>query len=101
MSDGLRAVMRPSLLLMFLMLITGCAAQYQGVSYNDPYGFFGGLLHGLVAPIALLLKVFDWVTNIIGVDVLGDIYAIGKPNTGLTYWLGFILGLGFWSGGGQ
>ncbi|MDC0973397.1 hypothetical protein OAR53_03580 [Luminiphilus sp.] len=41
------------------------------------------------------------MTNIIGVDVLGDIYAIGKPNTGLTYWLGFILGLGFWSGGGQ
>ena len=101
MPDGLTAVIRPLLLLMFLMLITGCAAQYEGVSYYDPYGFFSGLLHGLVAPIALLLKLLDWVTNIIGVDVLGEIYAIGKPNTGLTYWLGFILGLCFWSGGGQ
>ena len=99
MSHGLKAAIRPSFLLMVLMVVTGCAAQYHGVSYNNPYGFFSGLLHGLVAPIALLLKLFDWVTNIIGVDLLGEIYATGKPNTGLTYWLGFILGLCLWSGG--
>jgi hypothetical protein len=101
MSDGLKAAIRPSLLLLLLLVITGCAAQYQGISYSDPYGFFGGLLHGLVAPIVLLLKLFDWITNIIGVDVLGEIYAIGKPNTGLTYWIGFILGLSLWSGSSQ
>ena len=95
------AAIRPSLLLLLLLVITGCAAQYQGISYNDQYGFFGGLLHGLVAPIALLLKLFDWVTNIIGVNLMSEVYVVGKPNTGLTYWIGFILGLSLWSGSSQ
>ena len=101
MSDGLNAGLRRSLVLCVLLTVTGCAAHYTVASYSDPYGFFGGLLHGVVAPLAVLLKLLDWLTNILGVNLMGEVYAVGQPNTGLTYWIGFILGLSFWSGSGQ
>jgi hypothetical protein len=68
----------------FLLLITlslfSCAPE--GHSYKE-YGFFSGILHGLVFPFALIGKLF-------GADI--GLYA--DNNSGFFYWLGFIFGIG-------
>lgn len=64
----LDAKLNTSRLLAFIALLalTGCAAQYSGVGPSNPYGFFAELLHGLLSPIAIALKFFDWLTNLVG-----------------------------------
>jgi hypothetical protein len=47
------------------------------------YGFFRGVLHGLVFPIAL-------IANLFGVE--SGLYALN--NSGFFYWLCFLLGFG-------
>jgi hypothetical protein len=76
-----------SVLFVFLMIgLSSCAPEGHS---SKEYGFFGGLIHGMVIIFALIGKLF-------GADV--GIYAAN--NTGFFYWLGFILGLGFLGGGG-
>ena len=50
---------------------------------TSSYGFFSGIVHGLVFPIALVGKLF-------GVDT--GLYALN--NSGFFYWLGFLIGFG-------
>lgn len=71
---------------LLLMNLTSCASS--GVS-PTPSGFFSGLIHGFVIIFALIGKLF-------GMDV--GIYA--QNNTGFFYWLGFIIGIGGFGGGG-
>ena len=70
-------------------LVLGCATQpaVPGFLSGDPPGFAMALLHGLIAPFALVGSVFAEVR----------IYAF--PNSGLFYDLGFFLGLSAWGGG--
>jgi uncharacterized membrane protein len=68
-----------------LMFLSSCAPE--GNTYKE-YGFFSGILHGLVIAFALIGKLF-------GADV--GIYA--ENNTGFFYWLGFIIGIGGFGGG--
>jgi hypothetical protein len=69
-----------------LLVLASCA---PAPVCSDPtfgttsYGFFSGLLHGLVFPIALIGKLF-------GVDT--GLYALN--NSGFFYWLGFLIGFG-------
>ncbi|HBR55096.1 MAG TPA: hypothetical protein DEA82_13300 [Flavobacteriaceae bacterium] len=66
---------------------TSCAPEgYE--SYES--GFLSGLWHGFIIIFSLIGKLF-------GADI--GIYA--EHNTGFTYWLGFILGLGGLGGGGR
>jgi len=68
--------------------ITSCAPNH---STRHEYGFFGGIIHGLVFfPFALLSKLF-------GMDF--GLYA--ENNSGFLYWIGFIIGLGGIGGGGN
>lgn len=53
-------------------------------------GFLSGLWHGFIIMFSLIGK-------LIGADI--GIYA--ENNTGFTYWLGFILGIGVLGGGGS
>jgi hypothetical protein len=53
----------------------------------DPPGFWLALVHGIVAPFALIGSLF--------MDV--RIYAF--PNSGFLYDLGYLLGLSAWGGG--
>ena len=76
-----------SVLIIFLM-ITASSCAPKGHT-NDEYGFFSGILHGIVIVFALIGKLF-------GADV--GIYA--ENNTGFFYWLGFIIGIGAFGGGG-
>ncbi len=75
--------------LVLASLVLGCATQpsVPGFLSGDPPGFAMALLHGLIAPFALVGSVFAEVR----------IYAF--PNSGLFYDLGFLLGLSAWGGG--
>lgn len=63
-----------------LVVVAGCATQATP-SANDPPGFLLSLVHGAVAPLALVAGIFTEVR----------IYAF--PNSGLLYDFGFLIGL--------
>lgn len=74
-------------LLAFIVILSlsSCAPlEYK----NHKSGFFGGIWHGLILGFSLIGKLF-------GAKI--GIYA--QHNTGFTYWLGFILGIGGFGGG--
>jgi len=83
----------------FLMLIvSGCAQHYIGATAADPYGFFSGIWHGVIAPLTIAVNILSWFLSLIGISFLQDIQIIGRPNTGFFYWVGFILGIGAHAG---
>ncbi|MFC0779348.1 hypothetical protein [Flavobacterium sp. HJSW_4] len=74
--------------LLLLILVTSfvsCAPKHYE-SYQS--GFFSGIWHGMIIVFSLIGKLFGF--NI-------GIYA--EHNTGFTYWLGFIIGIGAFGGG--
>lgn len=75
------------LLISLLILFTGCAdnAQIQSYLDNSPYGFWGGLWHGIIAP-------FDFI----GMLFSDDIAMYAPNNNGGWYAFGFLLGSGGW-----
>lgn len=73
------------LLLMIVMTISSCAPEGRTAT---EYGFFGGIIHGICLPFAIIGKIF-------GADI--GIYA--EHNTGFFYWIGFLLGIGGLGGG--
>lgn len=80
-----------------LLLLSGCAQHYTGATYSDPYGFFSGILHGIVFPFALIANIISWVLSIFGISIFTDIQFVGRPNTGfLFYYIGYFLGLSAW-----
>ena len=81
------------ILLSFMVLVTGCAAHFTSESVRDPYGFFSGVWHGLIFFFALLANVISWACSLVGVSFLDSIELIGRPNTGLWYYVGFAMGL--------
>jgi hypothetical protein len=50
--------------------------------------FLSGLWHGVIAPIAFLISLFD-----------NDVRMYAFPNAGRWYDFGFLLGIGIWGGG--
>ena len=74
------------LLLIILVSFTSCAPE--GNTAKE-FGFFWGIIHGMLFVFALIGKLF-------GIKV--GLYAV--HNTGFFYWLGFIIGIGGLSGGG-
>lgn len=71
---------------LILAVLVSCAPEG---STSKEYGFFSGILHGIVFIFSLIGKMF-------GANV--GIYA--EHNSGFFYWLGFIIGLGALGGGG-
>lgn len=81
--------------------LSACAQHYTAATYSDPYGFFSGILHGLVFPIALVANIISWVASIFGINIFTDIQFVGRPNTGIFfYYTGYFLGLSAWGGSG-
>ena len=79
-------------LMFFFLLVPPVHAwlqDYEIYSY-EPYGFFSGLWHGLIAPFALIAQLFDH-----------DIVLYSTSNTGLGYNLGFLIGISVIVGGGS
>jgi hypothetical protein len=76
-----------TLFIIAIMAISSCAPSgYE----SEEAGFFSGLWHGFILIFSIIGKLF-------GSDI--GIYA--EHNTGFTYWLGFILGIGILGGGGS
>ncbi|NPD47247.1 hypothetical protein [Lentimicrobium sp. S6] len=73
-------------LIIIMFGLTSCAPS--GFERSEA-GFFSGLWHGFIIIFSLIGKLF-------GADI--GIYA--DNNTGFTYWLGFIIGIGGLGGGG-
>ena len=80
-------------MLPLLVLVTGCAAHYTNEAVQDPYGFFSGVWHGMIFFLALLATMISWTCSLVGISFLNSIELIGRPNTGLLYYVGFALGL--------
>ena len=74
-------------------LVSGCATHYSADAVQDPYGFFAGIWHGIVSPFALFTNIISWLLGLVGVSFFDSIQIIGRPNTGLWYYVGFALGL--------
>ncbi|PKP35419.1 MAG: hypothetical protein CVU00_02365 [Bacteroidetes bacterium HGW-Bacteroidetes-17] len=75
-----------SALLLVLFLVTSCAPV--GVT-EQQYGFLYGIVQGFIFPFVLIAK-------LLGEHV--GLYA--ENNTGMSYWLGYILGIVILFGGG-
>lgn len=71
-----------------LVLMSGCANQgvVDGCLVGPEYGFWYGLLHGIIAPVNFILMLFN-----------GDDYTVyAQHNNGAWYAFGFLLGSGGW-----
>lgn len=79
--------------------ITGCASHAGSDIVQDPYGFFFGIWHGMIFPLALLANIFSWLASLVGISFLDSIQIIGRPNTGFWYYAGFAFGLVVTGGG--
>lgn len=79
-----------SILIVFiaLLLLTSLSSCAPKSYTSSEYGFFSGIIHGIVILFALIGKLF-------GADV--GLYA--ENNSGFFYWLGFIIGIGGFGGG--
>ena len=76
---------------MAILLIAGCASPETIEACVDPEatrGFLSGLLHGFIAPVTFILSLF-----------LDDVTMYAVNNSGWLYDLGFLLGIGGFSGG--
>ena len=65
--------------------LVACASQPPGQSGGP--AFLAGLWHGVIAPIAFLISLFD-----------PDVRLYAFPNAGRWYDFGFLLGIGVWGG---
>ncbi len=77
----IKNIFKVSTVIFYSLLLTSCASHFQDATVYDPYGFFSGLWHGFIFPISF----FGWL-------FVDNVYVIGQPNTGGTYFLGFIIG---------
>ena len=70
-----------------LILISSCAANesVEECLTGDTYGFFWGIWHGIIAPISLVISLFD-----------RDVVMFAVNNSGFFYALGFLIGSGGW-----
>ncbi|WP_075350361.1 hypothetical protein [Algoriphagus marinus] len=77
--------------LVILILFSSCAevTNIEDCVTDEPYGFFFGVWHGIIAPISFVLSVF-----------FDDIAMYAVNNTGGWYDFGFVLGAGILFGGG-
>ena len=83
------------ILMLLTLMVVACAdvAIVDECLPDNPYGFWGGLWHGIVAPLA-------WLGSLFSNDIA--VYAVN--NNGGWYDLGFLLGiggLGFGGGSGS
>ena len=65
--------------------LVACASQPPG--QPGAPAFLSGLWHGVIAPIAFLISLFD-----------NDVRMYAFPNAGRWYDFGFLLGIGVWGG---
>lgn len=75
------------LLIACIILLAGCANKeiVSECLKGHTFGFWGGLLHGIIAPVDLILMLFR-----------DDVTFFAQNNNGAWYAFGFLLGSGGW-----
>ncbi len=70
-----------------ILVLSGCANKevVSACLKGHTFGFWGGLLHGIIAPVDLILMLFR-----------DDITVYAPNNNGIWYAFGFVLGSGGW-----
>jgi hypothetical protein len=89
---AMKTILKSSLTFLAVgLLFSSCAevANIEDCVTAEPYGFFFGLWHGVIAPVSFVLSVF-----------FEDIAMYAVNNTGGWYDFGFVLGAGILFGGG-
>lgn len=78
-------IQKISILLLLVFLLSGCAdvIPIEECVFTEPYGFFGGLWHGIIAPISFIGSLF-----------FDDIAMYAVNNNGGWYDFGFVIGAG-------
>jgi len=75
-----KAFISISIIALCLILLVGCATQPPPIA-DDPPGFFSGIFHALLLPLAFPGSIFL------------DIRIYSFPNSGFFYDLGYVIGL--------
>ena len=87
------------LLIIIAPALTGCATHYTEASVSDPYGFFSGIIHGVIFPFVLVAKIIAWILGFVGIHILDGVQFVGRPNSGFFfYYVGYAIGLSAWVG---
>jgi hypothetical protein len=75
-----------------VVLFFACAevTPIEDCVYDEPYGFWGGLWHGIIAPFSFVISLF-----------MDDVAMYAVNNNGGWYDFGFVLGAGILFGGGS
>jgi hypothetical protein len=73
--------------IVILFLFSSCSntEDVSACLKGQTYGFWGGLLHGIIAPVDLIMMLFR-----------DDISVYAPNNNGAWYAFGFVLGSGGW-----
>jgi hypothetical protein len=73
-------------------ILSSCAEVYdiQECVSAEPYGFWGGLWHGIIAPASFIISLFR-----------DNVAMYAANNAGGWYDFGFVLGAGILFGGGS
>ncbi|MCX6248069.1 MAG: hypothetical protein NTW10_10065 [Bacteroidetes bacterium] len=84
---NLKAIALPVLALICVVLLSGCAHReiVDKCLAGHQYGFWGGLWHGIIGPIDLVVSLFR-----------DDITFYAQNNNGAWYAFGFLIGSGGW-----
>jgi hypothetical protein len=82
--------MKYLLIIILLCVLSGCAdvENVEKCTIGHTYGFWGGLWHGLIAPISFIGSLFS-----------NNIAVWANNNNGAWYSFGFLLGVGGFSVG--
>lgn len=75
-----------SVFVLFAIFMFSACAEVQNIDAcktGEPYGFFGGLWHGIIAPVSFVLGLF-----------MDDVAVWAVNNNGGWYEFGFLLGVG-------
>ena len=83
--EKLNGILLP--LLLIILIVSGCsnAETVSDCLKGHTYGFWGGLWHGIIAPIDLIAMLWR-----------NDVSVYAQNNNGAWYAFGFILGSGGW-----
>ncbi len=68
--------------LLIVVALSACAPGTDNYSNDDPAGFFSGIWHGWIAPVTLVVQIFN-----------DEIRIYEQDNTGLAYDFGFYMAI--------
>lgn len=71
-----------ALIILILFVLVGCVPEDGSYSQNDPAGLFSGIWHGWIAPVSLVLSIFNKSISI-----------YEAFNTGFWYDFGFYMAI--------